>query len=76
VSSEFNPETANVLPNGAEILDRCSLGRTWVWMAYWSGHYMPYVTWLSSTDNPGDTFWGHYFLTAEQAQLDFSERCL
>ena len=69
----FNPETANVLPNGAQIIDRHKLRKEhWVWLAYWEGHAFPYVTWRST--DKGDTYWGHYYETVLDAQTDFNKR--
>jgi hypothetical protein len=36
--------------------------------------YTPYVTWVVRKDNPGSTFWGHYFQTREEAEEDFDKR--
>ena len=69
----FDPNVANSLPNGAQILNRDQTD-VWVWLAYWEGHAFPYVTWISNLDNPGATYWGHYFETLESAAKDFNTR--
>lgn len=70
----FNPETANVLPNGASILDRRKVGNVWVWFCDRGFGYQPYVTWISREDTPGATFTGHYHSRFVKAYEDFSER--
>ena len=67
----FNPELANVLPNGAIILDRRHIGETWVWLADFHGS-QPYVTWVS--DDTGETVWGRYFERYDDAYENFCER--
>jgi hypothetical protein len=75
MSNGFNPEIANVLPNGARILERAqSWDGSWVWLAHWEGHAHPYVTWLANADSPGSTYWGHYDTCVNKARVDFLER--
>ena len=69
----FNPELANVLPNGAVIIDRRKVGDTWLWLCEYSG-YQPYVTWVSGHNSAGHTEYGHYFSRFTNAYLDFIER--
>ena len=70
----FNPTIANCQANGATIIDRCLIDETWIWLCDFKGHTMPYVTWISSKDNPGETVWGHYFEMYNAAFEDFQER--
>jgi hypothetical protein len=69
----FNPHLANCLPNGAVILDRRQIGEYWFWLAEYHGP-QPYVTWISHTDSPGETFWGHYHTLFLKANDEFRER--
>lgn len=69
----FNPATANVLPNGAVILDRRRIGDTWIWFCDFGG-YLPYVTWVSGHNSAEHTEWGHYFGKYTSAYEDFCER--
>lgn len=71
----FNPDLANSLPNGAQIINRVQRrDGVWVWLGYFAGHAMPYVTWLANASSPGATYWGHYHETVEKAADDFHER--
>jgi len=70
----FNPELANVLPNGALILHRKRVGQTWVWFAIRKHAYQPYVTWVSSVSEPGSTVWGRYWSRYINGFRDFHER--
>ena len=70
----FNPETANVLPNGAQIVQRKCVGSAWVWLAYQEGQFQPYVTWVSNAEDPGGTYWGHYYGNLSKALVDYHGR--
>lgn len=72
----FDPEIANTLPNGAQILDRKikKNGDLIIYLAYWKGYGFPYVTWAANPNNPGATFWGNYFLNYDSARKNFLER--
>ena len=72
--AKFDPYLANKLPNGAVILGREQVKDRWVWLAYWNGHGLPYVTWESSVETPGHTYWGNYFESAQTAFENFSQR--
>lgn len=69
----FNPETANVLPNGAVILDRRRIGDTWVWFCEFGG-CQPYVTWVSGHNSADCMDWGHYHSRFINGYEDFCER--
>ena len=73
----FNPIVDSHLPNGARVIDRVQRAHdgAWVWLADMGvSHVHRYVTWLSSSDEPGFTFWGHYKETLQDAMFDWVER--
>jgi len=69
----FNPETANVLPNGAQIIDRRKVGDTWIWLCDFGG-VQPYVTWVSGHNSADHTEIGCYFGRFTKAYENFCER--
>lgn len=70
----FLPHDDRKLPNGAYILDRTYTGDTWVWLAYKAGDFMPFVTWVSNRDSPGDTYAGTYHMDLFSALDKYKER--
>lgn len=60
--------TVNTLKNGATVLAKMS----GVVLAKRDTEYQPYVTWMINRD--GDTYWGHYFNTEEEAAMDWADR--
>ena len=79
METEFDLETAEALPNGAEIVMRremlrafaASGKRQWVVFAKWHG-CCPWVTWWC--DREGNATSGRYFRTRKEALRDYMIR--
>lgn len=65
----------DVLPNGAVVCDSACVKGTIVYLATWpKWNGDEYITWLANLSTPGETYWGHYFDTREEARKDFYNR--
>lgn len=60
------------LKNGATEIARIEIDGKRVVMAKREAGYQPYVTW--QMDDEGNTFWGHYFETHNEAVADMLAR--
>lgn len=67
----FDFNTAATLPNGADILDRRTVGEGQVVLARYYGA-QPFVTWR--VDQDGNAYWGHYHRELVDAAQDFRTR--
>ena len=67
---KFNPEIANVLPNGAVIIQRKQLGNSWVWLCEYKRR-KHYVVWCSSKTEPAKVYGGTYFGTFMDAFIKY-----
>jgi len=59
------------LKNGATEIARISINDRLTVMAKTDG-YLPFVTWRM--DDNGDCYWGHYFMTHDEAAADMIAR--
>ena len=64
--------TDKTLKNGATEIARIEIDDKIVVMAKRDTDYEPYVTWRMDVN--GDTYWGHYFATHNEAAADMIAR--
>jgi len=64
---------AEILPNGAKVIDKVFSRGMWTYLCYWEGQW---VTWQATDFAPQATFCGSYFMESQEleARANFKKR--